>query len=70
LRLLVDVMGADRVVLGSDYPYPLGEQQVGHLVRSARFLDESQRRMILQGNAESFFGSKRSARELALESAA
>ena len=24
-----------RVMLGSDYPYPLGEQQVGNLVRDS-----------------------------------
>ncbi|MBL3960783.1 amidohydrolase, partial [Bacteroides thetaiotaomicron] len=28
LRLLVDTMGEDRVMLGSDYPFPLGEQQI------------------------------------------
>jgi aminocarboxymuconate-semialdehyde decarboxylase len=63
LRLLVDVMGVDRIMLGSDYPYPLGEQKVGHLVRSAHFLDESQRRRTLQGNAERFFGLNCSTRQ-------
>ena len=59
LQLLVKVMGADRVMLGSDYPYPLGEQQVGRLVQTSPFLDGVQRRQILQGNAQMFFGLDR-----------
>jgi len=56
LRLLVDVMGAERVMLGSDYPFPLGEQEVGALVRNAECLDAAQRRGILGSNAQAFFG--------------
>ena len=56
LRLLVDVMGVDRVMLGSDAPFPLGEQQVGALVRGASFLSAADRERILQRNAEDFFG--------------
>ena len=70
LRLLVHVMGADRVLLGSDYPYPLGEQQVGNLVRSSPFLDDAERRKILGENAGSFFGLDRAARAVPLESVA
>lgn len=63
LRLLVDVMGAERVMLGSDYPFPLGEQEVGALVRQAGFLDPAQQQRILAGNAREFFrlGSRRAA---------
>uniref|UniRef100_UPI002ABDC530 amidohydrolase family protein n=1 Tax=Paraburkholderia sp. J63 TaxID=2805434 RepID=UPI002ABDC530 len=32
LSLLVETMGEDRVLLGSDYPFPLGEQCIGDLV--------------------------------------
>ncbi len=55
LRLLVDVMGVERVMLGSDYPFPLGEQEVGALVRGAGFLDAAQRQKILEDNARAFF---------------
>jgi aminocarboxymuconate-semialdehyde decarboxylase len=55
LRLLVEVMGADRVMLGSDYPFPLGEQQIGSLVASAPFLTDDERWRIRRRNAESFF---------------
>lgn len=55
LRLLVDVMGSERVMLGSDYPYPLGEQQIGNLVSSADFLDDGAKQNILNNNARKFF---------------
>ncbi|MCU1634778.1 MAG: aminocarboxymuconate-semialdehyde decarboxylase [Cryobacterium sp.] len=56
LRLLVDTMGTDNVMLGSDYPYPLGEQSAGSLIRSADFLDDQTRNKLLRGNAEQFLG--------------
>jgi aminocarboxymuconate-semialdehyde decarboxylase len=56
LRLLVDTVGADRVLIGSDYPYPLGERPAGGLVRKAGFLDDATRDMILAGNASAFLG--------------
>jgi aminocarboxymuconate-semialdehyde decarboxylase len=55
LRLLTDVMGSDRVMLGSDYPFPLGEQRIGALVTEADFLTPDQRQSILCENATSFF---------------
>jgi len=55
LRLLTEVMGVGNVMLGSDYPFPLGEQQVGELVRGADFLDACQRQAILSDNARTFF---------------
>jgi aminocarboxymuconate-semialdehyde decarboxylase len=56
LRLLVDTMGVDRVLLGSDYPYPLGERPVGQVVRRADFLTDTQRDQLLSGNAHRFLG--------------
>jgi aminocarboxymuconate-semialdehyde decarboxylase len=56
LRLLTDVMGIDRVMLGSDSPFPLGEQHIGQLVRDSPHLDNHGRHRILQANAEVFFG--------------
>ena len=43
-------------MLGSDYPFPLGEQDIGALVRGCGHLSDVERRMILGGNAASFFG--------------
>ncbi len=55
LRLLVDVMGSERVMLGSDYPFPLGEQRIGQLVRDSARLDQQEKQQILAGNAQTFF---------------
>jgi aminocarboxymuconate-semialdehyde decarboxylase len=57
LRLLVDTVGVDRVVVGSDYPYPLGERPAGKVVRQATFLGEPERHQILRENAEVFLGA-------------
>jgi aminocarboxymuconate-semialdehyde decarboxylase len=56
LRLLVDTMGEDRVMVGSDYPYPLGERPVGQVVRKADFLTDDQRTKLLSTNALLFLG--------------
>lgn len=56
LRLLVDTLGEDRLLLGSDYPYPLGERPVGQVVRAADFLSGVQRDKLLSGNARRFLG--------------
>ncbi|MFT9016617.1 MAG: amidohydrolase family protein [Acetobacter sp.] len=56
LRLLVDAMGSDRVVLGTDYPFPLGEQQMGALVRGTERLNATEKSRILGGNAIKFLG--------------
>jgi aminocarboxymuconate-semialdehyde decarboxylase len=55
LRLLTDVMGTERVMLGTDAPFPLGEQEAGALVRACGFLDADTRSSILEGNARRFF---------------
>lgn len=54
LGLLIDVMGVDRVMLGSDYPFPLGEQHIGELIQSS-VRNEADRAQLLQGNAKRFF---------------
>jgi aminocarboxymuconate-semialdehyde decarboxylase len=56
LTFLVNSMGEDRVMLGSDYPYPLGEQRVGSLIRSHQTLTPTVREKLLHANAARFFG--------------
>jgi aminocarboxymuconate-semialdehyde decarboxylase len=58
LRLLVDVLGAERVMLGSDYPYPLGEAEPGRLIRTADCLDDAARALLLSANAAVFLGER------------
>jgi aminocarboxymuconate-semialdehyde decarboxylase len=55
LRLLVDTMGADHIMVGSDAPFPLGEERIGDLVRHQPGLTEVHRRLVLTENARSFF---------------
>ena len=55
LRLLTEVHGAERILLGSDHPFPLGEARIGALIDGADFLSEEQRAGMLAGNAADFF---------------
>ncbi|MCX4878659.1 amidohydrolase family protein [Streptomyces sp. NBC_00847] len=54
LRLPVDVLGVENVLLGSDYPYPLGDRPVGQVVRKAQFLTDTDRALLPVGNAAKF----------------
>jgi aminocarboxymuconate-semialdehyde decarboxylase len=58
LQFLVGTMGAERVMLGSDYPFPLGEHRVGSLIRTSH-LTASAKDRLLGGNAVEFLGFKR-----------
>src|SRR6202041_1729892 len=46
LQFLVSVMGGDRVLLGSDYPYPLGELRAGTLIRESQFSQEVKKKLL------------------------
>jgi aminocarboxymuconate-semialdehyde decarboxylase len=50
LRFLVDRVGTDRVVLGSDYPFPMGDPDPASTVRDAGF-EQDVAEAILGGNA-------------------
>lgn len=56
LRYLVGLVGANRVALGSDYPFPLGELQPGALIRSMEDLDDATKRALLSGSAKQWLG--------------
>jgi aminocarboxymuconate-semialdehyde decarboxylase len=55
LEFLVQTMGADRVMLGSDYPFPLGEERVGSLIRESS-LPQHAKAKLLGANAARFLG--------------
>jgi len=57
LRFLVNLAGADRVALGSDYPFPLGEDVPGTLIKSMNFDDQTKERL-LSGTALEWLGMK------------
>ena len=50
LRFLLDIVGADRVMLGTDYPFPLGEQKPGSGIDALQ-LEEPQRARLFHGAA-------------------
>lgn len=56
LRLLVDTLGASQVMVGSDYPYPLGERPVGAVIEKSDFLVREDIEAIRFRNAERFLG--------------
>jgi len=53
LQFLVGTMGAERVMLGSDYPFPLGEHRVGSLIRASNLTTEERSRLLGE-NATAF----------------
>jgi tryptophan 2,3-dioxygenase len=55
LEFLVDTMTAEHVMLGSDYPFPLGEHRVGELIRSSRLSARAKARLLGE-NAAEFLG--------------
>lgn len=56
LKNLIDVFGADRLVMGTDYPFDMGEYDpIGHLA-SVGTLDDSTVAAIAGGNAKALLG--------------
>jgi aminocarboxymuconate-semialdehyde decarboxylase len=58
LEFLVARAGPDRVLLGSDYPFPIGDPAPRAVVERAA-LPEDQRDLVLSGNAARLFGEPR-----------
>lgn len=56
LEYLVNTMGEDRVALGSDYPFPLGEHHPGKLIESMESFDDALKRKLLVENGLAFLG--------------
>lgn len=50
LDFVVNQFGANRVAMGSDYPFPLGENIPGNLIRSMKW-DDAKKEMVLSGAA-------------------
>jgi len=54
LRLLLKLFGADRIALGSDYPFPLGEAMPGALLESMDDLSAKEKDRLAFGTARDF----------------
>jgi aminocarboxymuconate-semialdehyde decarboxylase len=62
LQFLIATMGSERVMLGSDYPFPLGEHPIGGVIRSSHLAPETKMRLLGE-NAAEFFGFKKTEAE-------
>lgn len=56
LRALVRLMGPQRVAMGSDYPFPLGEACPGQMIEQMQDLPDETKAMLLGGAASEFLG--------------
>jgi aminocarboxymuconate-semialdehyde decarboxylase len=56
LRHLIRLVGPQRVALGSDYPFPLGEQEPGRLIESLSDFPAEVQQRLLAGTALEFLG--------------
>ncbi len=52
LKFIVKLMGSNRVALGSDYPFPLGEEVPGKLIESSDFSPEIKAQLLYQNALE------------------
>jgi len=56
LKYLVELVGDEKIVLGSDYPFPLGEHFPGKLIESMNVLSAESKERLLWKNAAEFLG--------------
>ncbi len=56
LHYLIRLMGASRIALGSDYPFPLGESQPGRLIESIPELSDEDKKWMLGKSALEWLG--------------
>jgi aminocarboxymuconate-semialdehyde decarboxylase len=59
LEYLIDLVGSDQVMLGSDYPFPLGEAVPGKLIQNTGY-DEAIKAMLLHGAALNWLNLEKS----------
>ncbi len=58
LQYVTDVMGHDKVCMGSDYPFPLGEHHPGKLIESMESFTATQTEQLLYKNAMDWMALK------------
>ncbi|CAJ0941653.1 unnamed protein product, partial [Mesorhabditis belari] len=55
LELLISIVGKEKICLGTDYPFPLGELQIGKIAEDCVSLSDNDRDELLWGNAVKLF---------------
>lgn len=61
LALIIKLFGEDKIALGTDFPFPLGEEQPGQLIESSDILSNSCKEKLLYKNALDWLGSQATA---------
>ncbi len=56
LRRLIEAVGAERIVVGTDYPFDMGDYDPHALIDAVTTLTEAEREAILGGNARALLG--------------
>ena len=55
MNFIIDLMGEDKICMGSDYPFPLGEHHPGKLIEEMNF-SAAQKDKLLFKNANDWLG--------------
>ena len=55
MNLLIDKLGKDKIMLGTDYPFPLGDLEPGKIIESSDYSKET-KEMILSKNSLDWLG--------------
>jgi aminocarboxymuconate-semialdehyde decarboxylase len=56
LRYLIKLIGSEKIALGSDYPFPLGEAEPGKMIETMPDLTSETRSRLLSGTAREWLG--------------
>ncbi|HEX6334386.1 MAG TPA: amidohydrolase family protein, partial [Flavisolibacter sp.] len=51
-HFLMDMVGEDKICLGSDYPFPLGEHRPGELIESLKLANEIEEKLLYRNALE------------------
>jgi aminocarboxymuconate-semialdehyde decarboxylase len=54
MKFVIDLIGEDKIVMGSDYPFPLGEHHPGALIESISDMNNYVKEKLLWKNALDF----------------
>ena len=57
LKLIMETFGEDKIALGTDYPFPLGEARPGELIQSMTDLTSETQKKLLYENALAWLGN-------------
>ena len=56
LRHLIGLIGVEKIALGSDYPFPLGEKEPGKMIEAMNDLDSPTKERLFCGTAQEWLG--------------